>query len=102
MPRSKRSQSKHDAEVRRIAEQLKTKGYEVKADVPGHKRPDTIGGYRPDVMAQKGAERKIVEVETPESRGTARDLGQRKAFRQAADRARDTTFRRVVVKTGDE
>lgn len=44
---------------------------------------------------------KIVEVETPESRDAARDVRQRQAFRQAADRSQNTTFRRVVVKTDD-
>ena len=68
MPRrGKRSQSKHDAEVRRIAKELKDKGYEVQADIRGYGRPDTIGGMRPDVIARKGVERKIVEVETSET-----------------------------------
>ena len=68
--RGKRSQSKHDAEVRRIAKELKDKGYEVQADIRGYDKPDTIGGLRPDVIAKKGVERKIVEVETSESRNT--------------------------------
>ena len=103
MPRrGKRSQSKHNAEVRRIAKELKDKGYDVQADIPGYGSPDTIGGLRPDVIARKGGERKIVEVETSESRNTARDLKQQRAFRQAATRSKNTTFRRVVVKTEEE
>ncbi|MBW7996797.1 MAG: hypothetical protein FVQ81_09585 [Candidatus Glassbacteria bacterium] len=103
MPRrAKRSQSKHDVEVRRIAKDLKDKGYEVQADIRGHSRPDTIGGLRPDVIARKGIERKIVEVETSESRSTPRDLKQQRAFRQAANRSKNTTFRRVIVKTEDD
>lgn len=100
MPRrSKGSQSKHDAEVRRVAKDLERKGYDVEADVTGYPRPPTIGGLRPDVVARKGVERKIVEVETSESRSTPRDVEQQRAFRQAANRSKSTTFRRVVVKT---
>ena len=60
--RSKKSQSKHDAEVRKIANDLKQKGYEVDADVKGFKKPDTIGGYRPDVVATKGAQKKSMKL----------------------------------------
>ena len=67
MARSKRSQSKHDAEVKRTAAKFKEQGFDVKADLRGFSRPDTIGGYRPDVVATKGRQREIVEVETPDS-----------------------------------
>ena len=97
--RSKGSQSKHDAEVRRVAKDLENKGYKVKADVRGYQKPDTIRGLRPDVVATKGTQRKIIEVETSESKSSARDLQQQRAFRQAANRSKNTTFRRVVVKT---
>ena len=100
--RSKGSQSKHDAEVRRIAKEFKSKGYDVQADVRGYPKPDTIGGLRPDVVATKGDAKKIVEVETPDSLNTARDLQQQSAFREAAKRSKKTTFRRVVVKTEDK
>lgn len=97
MARSKKSQSQHDAEVRKTANQLKNQGYRVKADVSGFPKPDTIGGFRPDVVAEKGNERKIVEVETAESVNTARDQKQQQAFRQAADRSKNTTFSRKVT-----
>ncbi len=97
MARSKRSQSKHNAEVRRIASQLQRKGYDVEADIRGYSQPGTLGGYRPDVVASKGSERKIVEVETPDSVNNARDVAQQKAFRQAANRSKNTTFRRTVA-----
>ena len=100
--RSKGSQSKYDIAVRRIAKELKDKGYEVKADVRGYPRPDTLGGFRPDVVAKKGSERKIVEVETSESKDSARDRKQQQAFRAAAKRSKHTTFRRVVVDTVDD
>ncbi len=96
--RSKRSQARHDAAVRKIAKGFEQRRYEVKADVSGFQRPDTLGGYRPDVVAIKGRERKIVEVETPESVDSARDLKQQQAFTKAAKRSVQTTFTRKIVK----
>ena len=55
-------------------------------------RPDTVRGYRPDVVATKGRERKIIEVETPDSVDSARDRGQQAAFRQAAKQSKNTSF----------
>ena len=97
MPRSKKSKSKHDREVRRIANDLKNKGFDVQADVTGYPQPSTIGGFRPDVIAKSGRERVIVEVETPDSVGGARDAKQQQAFRNAAKQAKNTTFRRKVT-----
>ncbi len=98
MPRSGRSQSRHDSEVRKVATGLKKKGYSVQADVRGFPRPDTIGGYRPDVVGRKGTERKIVEVETRDSVDSARDIAQQNAFRNVANRSTNTTFSRKVIK----
>lgn len=97
MARSKRQQSKHDAQVRQTAEGLQRRGYDVTADISGFKKPDTIGGFRPDVVAKKGWERVIVEVETPDSVNGARDQAQQKAFKAAAARAKRTTFQRKVT-----
>ena len=97
MSRSKRTQSKHDTEVQAIAKKLEKQGYNVQADVPGFQQPKTIGGYRPDVIAKKGNQRKIVEVETPDSAKSTRDLNQQKAFQQAANRSQNTTFKRTIA-----
>ena len=97
MARSKRSQVKHNAEVRKIANQLQGQGFKVKADVPGFPKPDTIGGYRPDAVGTKGKQRKIFEVETPDSVNSARDQKQQQAFRQAANRSKNTTFKRTTT-----
>lgn len=98
MARTRASQSKHDHKTRSVAVKLERQGYKVKADVPGFEQPGTIGGYRPDVVAKKGSQRKIVEVETPDSVNSARDKGQQQAFRQAANRSRNTTFRREITR----
>ena len=98
MPRSKPSQSKHNREVGKIARAYERKGFNVKADLPGYKKPGTIGGYRPDVVAKKGHMRKIVEVETPDSVDSARDRKQQRAFRDSAKRSVNTVFQRKVTK----
>lgn len=98
MTRSKRSQSKHNSQVRKEVEKLEDKDYKVKADIPGYDQPDTIGGYRPDYVAKKGRKRIIGEVETTDSVGSKRDQKQQKAFKQAAKRSRNTTFKRTTTK----
>lgn len=98
MARSRLSQTKHDAAVQRIAKDLEKKGYNVKADVSGFKKPDTIRGYRPDVVATRGRERRIVQVETPDSVGSARDRAQQEAFGKAANNSDKTKFERRVTR----
>ncbi|MCH7519474.1 MAG: hypothetical protein IH964_10675 [Candidatus Dadabacteria bacterium] len=97
MARSKGSQSKHDRTVKQIAKEFEQKGYDVEADIKGYSKPSTIGGLRPDVIATKEKERKIVEVETPDSLDDARDLKQKEAFRKASKRSKNTTFRRIIT-----
>lgn len=97
MSRSKRSQSKHNSQVRKDVEKLVTQGFEVKADIPGYQQPNTIGGYRPDYVATKGLKRIIGEVETGDSVDSARDQKQQKAFQQVAKRSKNTSFRRKVT-----
>jgi len=97
MGRSKRGQNVHDKRVRQEANKRKRQGFNVRADIPGFPKPPTVGGYRPDVDARKGSARKLIEVETPESKNSARDKGQQAAFRQAARRNKNTKFRRVVA-----
>lgn len=100
--RSSKSQSKHDSKVKQVAKDLEKKGFDVKADIEGYKKPKTIGGYRPDVIGEKGKQKKIVEVETTESLGSARDQKQQKAFRDEAKSSKSTTFTQEVVKSGKD
>jgi len=97
MSRSTASQSKHDARVRIEAQNYLSKGYEVQADIPNWPKPEVINGYRPDVIAKKGRYISIVEVETPDSVDTPRDLAQQKAFKEWADRSEARHFRRVIA-----
>jgi len=97
MKRSKRSQSRHNSQVRKDVEKLVDQGFKVKADIQGYKQPGTIGGYRPDYVATKGPKRIIGEVETGDSVDSARDQKQQKAFQQAAKRSKNTSFRRKIT-----
>lgn len=96
--RSEKSQSKHDAKVARVADGYKGQGWKVQADLPGETRPKTILGYRPDVVARKGGETRVIEVETPDSLRSLRDRQQQKAFREWARAGDSRTFRRTVAR----
>ena len=98
MKRNKQSQTKHDSLVKRISKELENKGFTVEADVPGYHSPSSIRGYRPDIVAQKGKSRRIIEVETPDSISSIRDKKQQTAFRNTANRSKHTTFTRRVAK----
>lgn len=97
MPRSRKSQTKHDAKVLSIARKLERQGFDVKADIRGYEQPDIIRGFRPDVVGTKGRQRKIHEVETRDSVDSARDQKQQRAFRQAADQSKNSTFKRTIT-----
>lgn len=97
MKRSRKSKTKHDAKVLSIARKLERQGFDVKADIRGYKQPDIIRGFRPDVVGIKGHQRKIHEIETPDSVDSARDKKQQKAFRQAADGSKNSTFKRTIT-----
>lgn len=69
--RTSSAQSAHDKAVKRIADDLDSDGWDVKADdVRGYRDPSTIGGGGttqgrvPDIYATKPGSVRIVEVET--------------------------------------
>jgi len=86
--------SKHDREVRKIAEKMKRKGWKVKADLPGYEQPSPIGKYKriPDIEATKPGSRRIIEVE-----GEAEDKAQITSFKQSARTRSRTKF--ILKKT---
>lgn len=94
--RTKARQSKHNSEVLRIAKESKNKGYKVQADIKGYPKPSKRGRYRPDVIATKGNEEIIIEVETVDSANSPRDLAQQEAFKRAA-RKSGAKFKRKIV-----
>jgi len=97
MPRSRRSQSKHNAVVKRIAKEYKDKGYRVKADIGGYGQPETIRGVRPDILAEKGDHKIAVEVETPDSVDSKRDQKQQKAFKEWSQGNQKKHYKKVVT-----
>ena len=94
--RTKRTQSKHDQTVRRVAGGFVGKDWKVSADVKGYPKPRKIFGRRPDVIARKGARTRVIEVETP--RTFAKDVGQRKAFRRWTSQSSKRRFRTKITK----
>lgn len=90
--RTKHEQTCHDEAVRRSAAQLKANEWSVKADVEGYKRPPTLAvdgeNRRPDIIATKNGERRIIEWETPSSIDKDRD--QHHVFRTYARRHKNT------------
>lgn len=95
--RGQASQSKHDRKVREIAKDYEHRGYNVSADVPGYPQPPAIGGYRPDVVARKSGHETIVEVETPDSLNSPRDIAQQNAFLRATRRSEKRHYKRVIA-----
>jgi len=92
IPRKKAGQSEHDKHVRVCANQLKRKGFSVKADVSGFQKPFSIGKNKriPDIEARKGNRCKLIEVETESSLYT--DKKQQSTFRRSAAQRKGTTF----------
>ena len=82
--RSRENQTCHDISVRRRASQLETYGWHVQADLPDFDRPPilNVGDKRvkPDIYAIKGRKKRIIEVETLETR--RRDRPQHKLLRE--------------------
>jgi len=94
--RTKKGQAKHDKAVLRSAQNYESRGYKVKADLPGYDKPKKIGGYIPDLIVKKGKREKIIEIETRDT--NKKDVKQHQAFKEYADRnKRSRVFRKRVV-----
>ena len=95
--RSKRNQTCHNGSVAKRAAGLVANGWNVKADISGYSRPKTFNGSRPDIDATKGRRRRIVEVETPDSR--FKDRQQHRNLRKFVKSKRNTVFMVRTCKT---
>jgi hypothetical protein len=101
MPRiPKRMTGGHDKVVRGVATKLKQDGWDVKADLPGRRKPDPVGkvGRVPDIEATKGGATKLIEVETSATLAGHKD--QISTFRRSAAQKSRTTFD-VVIADGE-
>lgn len=97
MLRATADQTQHDLEVRRLAISYTTQNYSVAADIAGYMQPYKIGGYIPDLIATKGVETIIIEVETKGSENSAHAKKQKAAFEAEAKSNLFTTFQQIVV-----
>ena len=93
-----RNLSSHDKKVSRVAGGYKAQGYKVQADLPGQPKPQTIGGRRPDVIAKKGRDIRVIEVETPASAGKPHARAQAKTLRTWAKTSPNRSFRTTKTK----
>ena len=98
MKRFPNGQSAHDRKVRQIERKLTSQGWNVRADLPGYKKPTPIGKCKrvPDIEATKCGHRKIIEVETPDT--VEMDSKQQATFRRHAGQKPNTTFDIEVTK----
>jgi hypothetical protein len=61
------SRFQHDEAVRLCALRLLSEGYEVRARVEGwFQAPESVNGYRPDIVARRGNEWIVIEVKKGE------------------------------------
>ena len=97
MARSKKSQSSHNSTVKKLAKQYQQKGYKVKADIEGWRKPNTIKGVRPDIIAEQKGHKTVVEVETQDSVQTKRDVQQQKAFKNWSKDSKTKHYKRIVT-----
>lgn len=97
MVRTRLSQTRHNRQVQIEANRYLRNGFKVWADIKGWSQPDTIGGYRPDVIAYKNGSFTVVEVETTDSVNSSRDIAQQRAFKTWALRKTSRHYRRIVV-----
>ena len=93
--RTKTGQKKHDSAVLKSAEWYKRHGYKVKTDLPSWEKPKKIGGFIPDLIAKKGNEEIIKEIETKDT--NERDKEQQEAFKKYAERKRTRRFSKKVI-----
>ena len=80
--RTTERQSDHDKCVSNKANEWKSDGWTVKADLEGWDKPSEIGGFIPDIEAKKSITR-ICEVETEETLET--DKEQWETFKKYCD-----------------
>lgn len=66
--------------IERIAEEYRSKGYEVLVEPSGSDLPTFLGDDRPDLIARRGDERLVIELKPPSSRpelGKVRRIAER-------------------------
>lgn len=67
----------------------------MEADIEGYRKPDTIRGVRPDIIAEKGGHKTVVEAETKDSVDSKRDVQQQEAFKDWSSGSDRKHYKRV-------
>ena len=95
--RTRKKQSQHDQEVKRLARTLTREGWYVQADLPGYEQPKPVGdkGRIPDIEATKRGATRLIEVETTDS--IEKDKQQIRSFRSSVAKRKRTTFDLVIA-----
>ena len=93
--RTKTGQKKHDESVLRSTEWYKKHGFTTKTDLPGWNKPKKIGGFIPDLIAKKGKEEIVLEVETKDT--NISDADQQKAFKKYSEKKEGRIFRKKII-----
>ncbi|MBI4456367.1 MAG: hypothetical protein HY644_10755 [Acidobacteria bacterium] len=95
MKRTFVNQARHDRKILELAKRYLSMGYHVFADARGWEVPETINGFRPDLLLIKDNSGVIIEVETSDS--LPRDHLQLHAFDRFARIVRNVKFKVVLV-----
>lgn len=95
--RTSKSQSLHDAVEEAYVNKLEKEGWEDiwAHDIDGYGNPTDRSGHIPDIAADNGNTRLIVEIETD----TSDDSGQRKAFKNWAQGYNGREYRGILAES---
>jgi hypothetical protein len=95
MAKKETPQGLHDKKTRQVANSAKARGRrDVRADLPGFRKPKPIGGKIPDVTWQKRGGGLAVREIDPPGKPRARDRAQHRKLKREAER-RGLDYRRL-------
>jgi len=90
-----KKQIRHDKAVLKSALWYKNHGFKVQADLPDWKKPKTIKGFIPDLIAKRSKKETILEVETRDT--LKRDKKQHEAFIKYTKMKPTRKFRKKII-----
>ena len=95
--RGAQAQARHDAMVKLQAARYRSLGYLVAAEIAGWQAPEPVEGLVPDLVATRGDEVVVVEVETEDTLAGKEYLAEHKAFRKWKEQAPKTRDYKMVI-----
>ncbi|OGN32789.1 MAG: hypothetical protein A3A29_01825 [Candidatus Ryanbacteria bacterium RIFCSPLOWO2_01_FULL_47_79] len=93
--RGKIGQARHDGKVQQRLNHYKDQGFSVKADLPDRAKPRKIGGRIPDIVAKKGKQLIVEEIETASTKNSDKD--QQTRLREGTKKL-GGTFKIIIAK----